>query len=229
MENDPTMKYVHGKVAFITGGGSGVGFGMAKAFHDAGMKIVIADIRQDHLDRTMAYFNETGRKAHPIQLDVTDREAFSRAADEAERVFGKVHIVCNNAGVNFFAPMDECTYEDWDWLLGVNLGGGINGIRTFVPRFKKYGEWGYIVNTDLIASFSTGPGAGVYTTAKFAVRGLSESLRGSLILYGIGVSVVCPGLVKSAIYESDKIRPPQFSTDIGPANQEFMARLPEIH
>jgi NAD(P)-dependent dehydrogenase (short-subunit alcohol dehydrogenase family) len=223
------MKDIRGKVAFITGGGSGVGFGMAKVFHDAGMKVVIADIRQDHLDRTMAYFGETGRSAHPIRLDVTDRAAFDRAADEAQRVFGKVHVVCNNAGVNFFAPMDECTYDDWDWLLSVNLGGVINGVRTFIPRIKKHGEGGQIVNTASMASFITGPGAGVYTTAKFAVRGLSESLRWSLMPYGIGVSVVCPGLVKSAIYESDKIRPPQFSTDIGPANKEFMARLPEIH
>src|SRR6266508_378520 len=194
------MKDVNGKVAFITGGGSGVGFGMAKVFHDAGMKIVIADIRQDHLDRTMAYFDETGRKAHPIRLDVTDREAFNRAADEVERLFGKVHVVCNNAGVNFFAPMDECTYDDWDWLLSVNLGGVI-----------------------------TGPGAGVYTTSKFAVRGLSESLRWSLAPHRIGVSVLCPALVKSEIYESDMTRPQRFSSDIGPANQEFMARLPEIH
>jgi NAD(P)-dependent dehydrogenase (short-subunit alcohol dehydrogenase family) len=223
------MKDVNGKVAFITGGGSGVGFGMAKVFHDAGMKIVIADIRQDHLDRTMAYFDETGRKAHPIRLDVTDREAFNRAADEAERVFGKVHIVCNNAGVNFFAPMDECTYDDWDWLLSVNLGGVINGVRTFVPRIKKHGEGGHIVNTASMAAFITGPGAGVYTTSKFAVRGLSESLRWSLAPHRIGVSVLCPALVKSEIYESDMTRPQRFSSDIGPANQEFMARLPEIH
>jgi NAD(P)-dependent dehydrogenase (short-subunit alcohol dehydrogenase family) len=223
------MKDVNGKVAFITGGGSGVGFGMAKVFHDAGMKIVIADIRQDHLDRTMAYFDETGRKAHPIRLDVTDREAFNSAADEAERVFGKVHIVCNNAGVNFFAPMDECTYDDWDWLLGVNLGGVINGVRTFVPRIKKHGEGGHIVNTASMAAFITGPGAGVYTTSKFAVRGLSESLRWTLAQHRIGVSVLCPALVKSEIYESDMTRPQRFSSDIGPANQEFMARLPEIH
>jgi NAD(P)-dependent dehydrogenase (short-subunit alcohol dehydrogenase family) len=223
------MKNVHGKVAFITGGGSGVGFGMAKVFHDAGMKVVIADIRQDHLDRTVAYFDETGRSAHPIRLDVTDREAFDRAADEVERVFGKVHVVCNNAGVNFFAPMDECTYDDWDWLLSVNLGGVINGVRTFVPRIKKHGEGGHIVNTGSMASFITGPGAGVYTTAKFAVRGLSESLRWSLAPYRIGVSILCPANVKSEIYESNLTRPRRFSSDIGPVNQEFMARLPEIH
>ncbi|HKQ77247.1 MAG TPA: SDR family NAD(P)-dependent oxidoreductase [Blastocatellia bacterium] len=223
------MKDVKGKAAFITGGASGVGFGMARVFSDAGMNVVIADIRQDHLDQAMAHFIETGRNAHPILLDVTDREAFDCAADEAEEAFGKIHIVCNNAGVNLFASMDECTYEDWDWVLGVNLGGVINGVRIFVPRIKKHGEGGHIVNTASMASFITGPGAGVYTTSKFAVRGLSEALRWSLAPHRIGVSVLCPGLVKTAIFESDKTRPRRLSSDIGPVDQEFMARLPEIH
>src|SRR5262249_9571691 len=222
------MKDVHGKVAFITGGGSGVGFGMAKVFHDAGMKIVIADIRQDHLDRTTAYFEETGRSAHPIRLDVTDREAFNRAADEVERVFGKVQIVCNNAGINMFAPMDECTYDDWDWILSVNLGGVINGVQTFVPRLKAQGG-GHIVNTASMAAFITGPGAGIYTVSKFGVRGLSECLRWNLAPYNIGVSVLCPGLVNTNIHESETVRPEKFAHHIGPIDQEFMAKLPELH
>jgi NAD(P)-dependent dehydrogenase (short-subunit alcohol dehydrogenase family) len=131
----------------------------------------------------------------------------SAAADESERRFGPVQIVCNNAGINMFAPMDECTYEDWDWILGVNLGGVINGVQTFVPRIKANGEGGHIVNTGSMASFITGPGPGIYTTSKFAVRGLSECLRWSLAPLNIGVSVLCPGLVNSAIHESDKVRP----------------------
>ena len=223
------MKDVQGKVAFITGGASGVGFGIANAFSSAGMKVVIADVRQDHLDQAGAHFASAGRNVHPIRLDVTDREAMSRAADETERVFGKVHIVCNNAGINLFAPMDECTYQDWDWVLGVNLGGVVNGVHTFVPRIKKHGEGGHIVNTASMASFISGPGAGIYTASKFAVRGLSEALRWSLAPHGIGVSVLCPGLVKSKIYESDKTRPPHLSSDVGPVDKEFMARLSEIH
>jgi NAD(P)-dependent dehydrogenase (short-subunit alcohol dehydrogenase family) len=220
------MQDIEGKVAFITGGASGVGFGMAKAFHSAGMKVVIADIRQDHLDQAMAHFPHD---VHPIRLDVTDREAMARSADETERVFGKVHVVCNNAGVNLFAPMDECTYDDWDWVLGVNLGGVVNGIQAFLPRIKKHGEAGHIVNTASMASFISGPGAGVYTASKFAVRGLSEALRWSLAPHRIGVSVLCPGLVKTAIYESDKTRPARLSTKKGPVNQEFMARLATVH
>jgi len=221
------MKNVEGKVAFITGGGSGVGLGMAKVFSRAGMKIVVADIRQDHLDAATAAI-ENREDLHTVKLDVTDRAAMARAADETERVFGKVHVVCNNAGINMFAPMDECTYDDWDWIMGVNLGGVINGVQTFVPRIKKHGEGGHIVNTASMASFISGPGAGIYTASKFAVRGISESLRWSLAPFKIGVSVLCPGLVKSTIYESDKIRPPQLS-NAGPVNQEFMKRLPDVH
>jgi NAD(P)-dependent dehydrogenase (short-subunit alcohol dehydrogenase family) len=223
------MEHVEGKVAFITGGASGVGLGLAKVFVRAGMKVAIADIRQNHLDKAMTRFARERQSVHAIRLDVTDREEMARAADETERVFGKVHIVCNNAGINLFAPMDECTYEDWDWVLGVNLGGVVNGVRTFVPRIKRHGEGGHIVNTASMAAFIASPAAGIYTTSKFAVRGLSEALHWSLAPYRIGVSVLCPGLVKSAIYESDQIRPPDLSKETARVDQEFMARLPGIH
>ena len=223
------MRDVEGKVAFITGGGSGIGLGMAKTFTSAGMKVVIADIRQDHLDQAMAHFANSNFQVHPIRLDVSDRAGFARAADEAERVFGPVQVVCNNAGINMFAPMDECTYDDWDWILGVNLGGVVNGVQTFVPRIKARGQGGHVVNTASMASFITGPGAGIYTTSKFAVRGLTESLRWSVAPYNIGVSVLCPGLVNSAIHESDKVRPRELSKEVGPVDEAFMSRLADIH
>ncbi len=152
----------------------------------------------------------------------------ARAADETERVFGKIHLVCNNAGVNFFAPIDECTYDDWDWILGVNLGGVVNGVHTFTPRIKAHGEGGHIVNTASMASFIAGPSAGIYTAAKFAVRGLSESLRWALRTHNIGVSVLCPGLVNSAIYRSDEIRPAALSKNVGHVDANFMKHLPEV-
>lgn len=228
-DGDKPMKEVKDKVAFITGGASGIGLGMAKVFVRAGMQVVIADIRQDHLDQAMTCFAQNRTSVYPIRLDVTDREAMARAADETERVFGKVHVVCNNAGVNLFAPIDECTYEDWDWVLGVNLGGVVNGVRTFVPRIKKHGEGGHIVNTASMAAFISSPAAGIYTASKFAVRGLTEALRWSLAPYRIGVSVLCPGLVKSTIYESEQIRPPHLSRETARVDQEFMSRLPGIH
>ena len=220
------MKDVEGKVAFVTGGGSGVGLGMAKAFLDAGMKVAIADIRADHLDTATA---ELDGDVHAIQLDVTDREAFARAADETEQVLGNVHVLCNNAGINLFNDVADATYQDWDWVLGVNLGGVVNGVVTFVPRIKAHGERGHIVNTASMAAFVAGPGAGIYTTAKFAVHGLSDALRWSLRPHGIGVSMVCPGLVKSKIYESDLVRPAELSTDVTPADAEFMRILPGLH
>ena len=223
------MKIVEGKTAFITGGASGVGFGMAQVFAEAGMKVVIADIRQDHLDAAMAHFEKTNAAVHPVKLDVTDREAFARAADETEAVFGKVHLVCNNAGINLFNDMADASYEDWDWVLGVNLGGVVNGVHTFIPRLKKHGEGGHIVNTASMASFIAGAGAGIYTASKFAVRGLSEALRYSLAPHNIGVSVLCPGLVKSAIYQSDKVRQLQHLAEEGRAADPFMERLAAVH
>ena len=223
------MRDFSGKVAFITGGASGVGFGMAKAFSAAGMSVVIADIRQDHLDTAMKSFAGADARVHPIRLDVMDRKAMARAADEAERVFGNVHVVCNNAGINLFNDIAEATYDDWDWILGVNLGGVVNGIRTFVPRIKAHGEGGHIVNTASMGSFIASGLAGVYCTAKFAVRGMSEALRYSLAPHRIGVSVLCPGLVNSAIYESDKVRPAELAKDATPSDPKFLEQLARLH
>jgi NAD(P)-dependent dehydrogenase (short-subunit alcohol dehydrogenase family) len=220
------MREVEGKVAFVTGGASGVGLGMAKAFVGAGMKVVVADIREDHLEEAFAQLRGD---VLPIRLDVTDRGGFAAAADEAERAFGRVHVLCNNAGVNLFNDLADATYQDWDWVLGVNLGGVVNGIVTFVPRIKAHGEGGHVVNTASMASFVAGPGAGIYTAAKFGVRGLSEALRYSLLPHRIGVSVVCPGLVKSKIFESDRIRPAHLSTDTTAADERIMSVLPRIH
>ena len=220
------MRDVEGRVAFITGGGSGVGLGMAKAFVAAGMKVAIADVRADHLEDATA---QLGANVHAIRLDVTDREAFARAADDVESVLGNVHVLCLNAGINLFNDISEATYQDWDWVLGVNLGGVVNGVVTLVPRIKAHGEGGHVVTTASMAAFVAGPGAGIYTTAKFAVHGLSDALRWSLLPHGIGVSMVCPGLVKSKIYESDLIRPPELSTDVTPADAAFMRILPGLH
>jgi NAD(P)-dependent dehydrogenase (short-subunit alcohol dehydrogenase family) len=219
------MKEVRGKVAFITGGGSGVGLGMAKVFSAAGVKVVIADVREDHLEDAKREL--AGREIHTIKLDVSDRAAMEQAAAECERVFGKVHIVCNNAGINLFNDIGAAQYADWDWVLGVNLGGVINGVQAFLPRMKAHGEGGHIVNTASMAAFLAGPGAGIYTCSKFAVRGLSESLRYSLAPHGIGVSVLCPGLVKSAIYQSEQIRPESLRGTV--TDPEFLARLAQLH
>jgi len=204
------MQDFEGKVAFITGGGSGVALGQAKVLSREGAKVVIADIRQDHLDSAMEYFRDAGGAVHPIHLDITDREAYAAAADEAESVFGPVQLLFNTAGVSVFGPLEKSTYDDYDWQMGVNFGGVVNGIQTFVPRMIEHGQGGHIVNTASLGAFIASGPAGIYSASKFAVRGLSEALRSELEKYGIGVTVLCPANVNTRIAESVLTRPKQY-------------------
>jgi NAD(P)-dependent dehydrogenase (short-subunit alcohol dehydrogenase family) len=203
------MEEVAGKTAFVTGGASGIGLGMATAFAGAGMNVVIADLRPDHIETAMTLLAD--RPAHAIELDVTVRKAFACAADEAERVFGAVHVLCNNAGVGVLGPAKQARYDDWDWGLGVLLGGVVNGVQTFLPRLLSSGEGGHIVNTASMAGVLPIPGAAVYITAKAAVVGLSEALRSELAADGIGVSAFCPGPVQTNIREVGRLRPERYA------------------
>lgn len=223
------MQDLQGKVAFITGAGSGVALGQAKVFAaEAGMKVVIADVRQDHLDEAMAHFAAKRLPAHPIHLDITDRAAYVRAADEAERVFGPVQLLCNTAGVSQFGPVESATYDDWDWQLDVNLKGMINGVQTFMPRMIER-RAGHIVNTASMSAFVALPNTAIYCTSKYAVRGLSESLRIELEKYGIGVSILCPGGVNTNIHESVLSRPARYAkTGYYGADPEVFKRLKTV-
>ena len=196
------------KILFVTGGGSGAGFGQAKVFSEAGCKVVIADVRQDHLDQAMAYFREKNAPAHAIKLDITDRAAYAAAADEVEQVFGgPPQILFNTAGVNTFGPPEASTYEDYDWVMGVCLGGVINGMVTFVPRMIKAGKGGYIATTASMGGFWGSPMTAPYSAAKAAVINLMESYHISLAKYGIGVSVLCPASINSNIHNAGETRP----------------------
>jgi NAD(P)-dependent dehydrogenase (short-subunit alcohol dehydrogenase family) len=188
------MKDLEGKTAFITGGASGIGLGIAKACAKYGMKVVIADKRQHALDDVMAYFKEKGLPVHPVNLDVTDRDAYARAASEAERVFGKIHVLVNNAGVGSGGgPAEEVTFKDWDYSMGVNLGGVINGVVTVLPYILKHGEGGHIVSTSSTLGIAAAGGMICYCTTKFAVAGMMEALATDLQDKNIGVSVLFPG------------------------------------
>jgi NAD(P)-dependent dehydrogenase (short-subunit alcohol dehydrogenase family) len=212
---------VEGKTAFVTGGASGIGLGMATAFVGAGMNVVIADVREDHIaDALESFADRAGRdRVHALRLDVTDRGGFARAADEAERVFGSVHVVCLNAGVGILGPAALARYDDWDWGLGVLIGGVVNGIQTFLPRLLAHGEGGHIVSTASMAGVLPIAGAAVYITGKAAVIGLSEALRSELAGEGIGVSVFCPGPVQTRIGQVGKLRPEHYR-DSGFAERE---------
>lgn len=196
------MKEVKGRVAFITGGASGMGLGMAKVFARNGMKVVIADLREDALEAAAGYFRGRGEAVHPVRLDVTDREAFARAADEAERVYGRIHVLVNNAGVGLGGPMQSATFKDWDFIMGVNVGGVINGVVIVVPRILAHGEGGHVLVTSSTGGFSAVGGAGLYCATKFAVAGMMESLATDLQGTGVGVSVFFPGPVTTSLGES---------------------------
>lgn len=211
-EAGSSMKTFAGKVAFVTGGASGIGLGMAQAFAEAGMKLVIADIRQEQLALARAGLESVGASVLTLQLDVTDRQAYARAADTVESTFGPVDVLCNNAGIGLLGPCQSASYDDWDWVLGVNLGGVINGVQTFLPRMLARGAGGHIVATASLAGLVAGAGASIYTTSKMAVVGLMECLRGEVAEHGIGVSVLCPHLVRTDIHLHGKLRPlPEFS------------------
>lgn len=207
------MRDVAGQGAFITGGASGIGLGMAKAFARAGMKVVIADVREDHLGQAREEFAAEGLagNVHALRLDVTDREAYAAAAEEAERACGKLHVLCNNAGIGILKSLATASYADWDWAVDVNLSAVFNGLKTILPKIQAHGEGGHIVNTASMAGILQYSQAGIYVATKFAVVGLSEALRAELAPEGIGVSAFCPGGVRSNIREYEKTRPARFA------------------
>jgi NAD(P)-dependent dehydrogenase (short-subunit alcohol dehydrogenase family) len=202
-----------GKVAVVTGGASGIGYGIARTFLKAGMKVAILDASPAHLEEVRAELKGVNN-VHLLRVDVTDRAAMALAADEVVRVFGKVHVVCNNAGIASGQATDEADYAEWDRVLAVNLGGVINGIKSFVPKIKAHGEGGHVVNTSSMAGLIPLPGTGgIYATSKFAVRGLTDSLRLNLAKDGIGVSTLCPGLTRSRIMASANPEAGEVETD----------------
>jgi len=201
------MKDVEGKVAFITGGNSGIGLGIARACVDAGMKVVITYRTKSNLDDAMEHLKHAGDRVHAVNVDVTDRAAMEKAADETVKVFKKVHVIVNNAGVAVVGGLSKATYDDWDWAMGVNLNGVFNGIHTFLPRIQSHGEGGQVVATSSLAGLLGHGPAAVYTATKFAVVGMMEALRAELDGTNIGVSVFCPGIVNTNIGKSARNRP----------------------
>ncbi len=223
------MTKVAGRTAFITGGGSGVALGQAKVFAAAGCKVAIADIRQDHLDEAMDYFSGTGFEVMPVKLDITDRAAYAAAADAVEARLGPVELLFNTAGVSIFGPLQNATYDDWDWQLDVNVRGVINGIQTFVPRMIARGNGGHVINTASMSAFVALKGTGIYCTSKMAVRGLSECLALDLADHNIGVSMLCPGAVNTNIHEAVLTRPAhQQETGYYGADPEVFAHLKRV-
>jgi NAD(P)-dependent dehydrogenase (short-subunit alcohol dehydrogenase family) len=227
------MKDFKGKNAFITGGASGIGLGIAKAFVKYGMKVIIADSRQHALDEAMTYFKDRQYPAHPIKFNVTDREAYVRAAEEAEKVFGNIHVLVSNAGVGINGTIDRITYKDWDYSMNVNVGGAINSIMTIVPRMLKHGEGGHIVATSSTCGFIGSSNMTIYCTTKFAINGMMECVATELQDKHIGVSILIPGTTNTNLGQSSFENRPEHLRNEGdtwppkpPPGQEGRPRRP---
>jgi len=214
-----------GKTALITGGVSGIGFGIARAFAAADIDLVLTYRNAEYREQAAEWFGQQHRPLPRfIALDVTDRERWRAVAEEA----GPVHILVNNAGVSVFGPTDTASYADYDWIMGVNFGGAVNGLVTFIPRIKALGAGGHIVNVASMAAYLPGPQAGIYTASKFALRGLTECLRFNMAPYGIGVSLVCPGLTRTNAWDSALRRPARFAASgFAPPQRAELARFGE--
>jgi NAD(P)-dependent dehydrogenase (short-subunit alcohol dehydrogenase family) len=218
-----------GRTAFITGGASGAGLGQAKVFGRAGCKVCIADIRGDAVEQALGELRSEGIECHGVVLDVTDREAFARAADEAEQALGPVTMLFGTAGVSIFGPLEKASYADYDWIFDVNFGGVVNLMQTFVPRMIAHGLGGHIVNTASMGAFFANSGSGIYSASKFAVHGITMAMRDALKDYGIGVSVLCPANIKTNIAESVNTRPDKYAESGYAVDEREIAALREIY
>lgn len=223
------MKDFKGKVAVVTGGASGIGRGMAERFGEEGMKVVLADVEEQALRQAEAEFREKGVDVLGVLTDVSKPEDIEKLAQEALDAFGKVHVVCNNAGVaGAWGPTWENTLDDWNWIMGVNLWGVIYGVRTFLPIMLKQEEEGHIVNTASLAGLM--PGQGIYGVTKQAVVALSESLYNELHLMNakVGVSVLCPGWVNTNIADASRNRPAELARTVGAIDDQRQQVVNEI-
>jgi NAD(P)-dependent dehydrogenase (short-subunit alcohol dehydrogenase family) len=210
---------VDGKTAFITGGGNGIGLGIARAFAHAGAKIALVDLDDNALQQAKAELSKV-TEIETYILDVRDRERFKGISEAVESQLGPVSVLVNNAGVAGGGPAHKLSYEMWDWGLGINLLGVVNGIQTFLPGMVER-KSGHIVNTASGAGLAaTGSGV-LYQTAKFAVVGLTEALRLELDPLGIGATVLCPGPVATDIIARTRASQPPVETPL--SEQEYGA------
>jgi NAD(P)-dependent dehydrogenase (short-subunit alcohol dehydrogenase family) len=190
-----------GRVGVVTGAGGGIGLALAEAFGSQGMTVVLADVRPELVKDATDRLDAAGIECVGATVDVRDAEAMEELAEGVVGRFGRVDLICNNAGVSVPGRQWELTLADWEAVVGVCLWGVVHGVRSFVPRILAGGAGGHVVNVASMSGVLTSPGIGPYTAAKHGVVGLSKGLRSELANKGVGVSVVCPGMVQTSIVE----------------------------
>jgi NAD(P)-dependent dehydrogenase (short-subunit alcohol dehydrogenase family) len=203
------MKDLQGKAAFVTGGANGIGRAIAESFAREGVAVAIADIDPRAAEKTCKEIEASGARAIPVECDVTRNESLAEALRTATETLGPIHLLVNNAGAFAVSPLEETSRRDWEWLLEVNVVGVVNGLHTFLPHMRAHGEPAHIINTGSVAGHIAGPGVSVYTASKFAVVGLTECLRAELADTQIGVSILCPGVVKTGLIDSSREHRPE--------------------
>jgi len=214
------MQDLTGKTAFVTGGASGIGLALGRTFARSGMKVMLADIEAHALQKAVESLQEIAPDISGVVCDVADAESVERAAQASFVAFGRVHVVCNNAGVAAGGGIDHISLDNWRWVIDVNLMGVVHGIKSFLPHIRAHGEGGHIVNTASMAGMDGGLGFSPYTASKFAVVSMSEGLAIELKPHSVGVSVLCPSFVRTLIGESGRNRPERYgeSRPLDPAN-----------
>jgi NAD(P)-dependent dehydrogenase (short-subunit alcohol dehydrogenase family) len=208
----PPIRNVRDKVAYVTGGSSGIGLGIARALHERGAKVILGNYNSDQFADALKMFPANDPRVATVVHDVMVREEWERKADEIEKKFGKVHILVNNAGVGVMSRVVEGTYKDWDWAMGVNFWGPVYGVRTFVPRMLAHKEGSHIVTTSSTDGVLLGT-AGIYAVTKMAVTGLMEQMRQDLRDTNIGTSNLVPGFTTTNIGQSESYRPQALRND----------------
>lgn len=198
------------RVAVITGGASGIGLALAHELAAEGMAVALLDVRRDMLEAALADLHRKGARALGCVADVRERSVLERAADGIEAAFGRIDLIANNAGVVLRGPtMEEMSDAQWEWILGINLHGAANGVRVFLPRIRKHGQGGHVLNTASIAGFRVREGrrTGAYSVSKYGVVAMTEALEHDLAGTGVGVSLLVPGAVSTNIYRSAELQP----------------------
>ena len=204
------MKDLAGKTAFVTGAASGIGLGIASALAQAGVKVMLCDIEEAALASALEKLKATNADVDSVKADISLKDELSAAAEATLARYGKVHILVNNAGVGGGGPYGMWSEAAWDWTLGVNLRAVIWGIEVFGPLIERHGEGGHIVSTASIAGLISGSSI-AYNVSKYGVVALSEGLRLELAPRGIGVSVLCPGFIRTQIVDSVRNLPERFA------------------